>query len=38
MASNNATKRLNIRLTEEEHRALAKLAGACGLTISDYVR
>lgn len=38
MASNNATKRLNIRLTEEEHRALAELDGACGLTISDYVR
>lgn len=38
MASNNATKRLNIHLTEEDHRAPAELAGACGLTISDYVR
>ena len=38
MAGDNATRRLNIRLTEEDHRALAELAGACGLTISDYVR
>ena len=38
MATSNATKRRNSRLTAEDHRALADMAGACGLTISDYVR
>jgi uncharacterized protein (DUF1778 family) len=34
----NADKRINVRLTVEEHEALAIKAGALGLTISDYVR
>lgn len=38
MAGANAAKRLNIRLTAEDHRALSDHARACGLTISDYVR
>lgn len=34
----NNTKRLNIRLTEEEHATLAAYARACGLSITDYVK
>lgn len=38
MAGGDAAKRLNIRLAAEDHKALSERAGACGLTISDYVR
>ena len=37
-SANKAEKRLNIRLSAEEHQALAEQARACGLTVSDYVR
>ena len=36
MNSNN--KRLNVRMSEKDYRALASNAKACGLTISDFVR
>lgn len=36
--SDRSEKRLNVRLAVGEHQALASKAGACGLTISDYVR
>lgn len=34
----NANKRINVRVTPAEHKALAAKAGAAGLTLSDYVR
>lgn len=32
------TKRLNVRMTQSDYEALACAAGACGLSISDFVR
>lgn len=32
------TRRLNIRLNESEHSAIARRSASAGLTISDYVR
>lgn len=34
----SAEKRLNVRLAKAEHDALAELARASGLTMSDFVR
>lgn len=36
--SNPRTERIHVRITPEEHKALAAMAGAEGLSISDYVR
>ena len=32
------TKRLNVRMSQPDYEALARAAGASGLTISDFVR
>ncbi len=34
----NCTRRLNVRMTQSDYKALARAAGASGLTISDFVR
>ena len=37
MASRH-TRRLNVRMSQSDYEALARAAGASGLTISDFVR
>lgn len=38
MSKSKVEKRLNIRLTAEDHEVLVEQAGAYGVTVSDYVR